>query len=124
MRKISKFCKIYCHQNHKKWAELVPYIENWLNTTISGSTGYRPVPLIFDEDKPDLFERLIKKSPEQLPATETLQDISLRSHAMMKKRADDRKRRRKKGTKLETTTDRQDASQMSTNIRRPTGNNC
>ena len=24
MRKISKFCKLYCSQNHRKWAELLP----------------------------------------------------------------------------------------------------
>ena len=27
MREISKFCKIYCSQNHRKWAELLPKIE-------------------------------------------------------------------------------------------------
>jgi transposase InsO family protein len=27
MREIAKFCKICCHENHRKWAELVPYIE-------------------------------------------------------------------------------------------------
>ncbi|GFG33330.1 hypothetical protein Cfor_09980, partial [Coptotermes formosanus] len=43
MCEISKFCKIYCHQTHKKWADVVPYTENWLNTTISGSTGYTAV---------------------------------------------------------------------------------
>ena len=31
MRELSKFCRIYCTENHKKWAELLPYIENWIN---------------------------------------------------------------------------------------------
>jgi transposase InsO family protein len=27
MRELSKFFRIYCHDNHKKWAELLPHIE-------------------------------------------------------------------------------------------------
>ncbi|GFG35255.1 hypothetical protein Cfor_00312, partial [Coptotermes formosanus] len=30
MKEISKFCRIYCYQNHKKWAELTPHIKAWL----------------------------------------------------------------------------------------------
>jgi hypothetical protein len=99
MREISKFCKICCHQNHKKWTELVPYIENWLNTTISGSAGYTLVQLIFDEDRPDLFEKLIKKSSEQLPATETLEDTIYQAYARMRRKAEEMRRRRKNVTK-------------------------
>jgi transposase InsO family protein len=28
LRELSKFCRIYCNGNHKKWAELLPFIEN------------------------------------------------------------------------------------------------
>jgi hypothetical protein len=99
MREISKFCEIYCHQSHKKWTDLVPYIENWLNTATSGSTGYTPVQLIFDEDSPDIYERLIMKFPEQLPATETLEDKIWQAYAGMRRKAEERGRRRKNGTK-------------------------
>ena len=47
MREISKFCKIYCSQNYRKWAGLLPKIEEWLNTTVADSTGFTPVELLF-----------------------------------------------------------------------------
>lgn len=31
MREIGNFCRIYCHQAHKKWPELLPKMEEWLN---------------------------------------------------------------------------------------------
>jgi len=34
MRELSKFCRIYCNENHKKWAELLPYIESWINNSV------------------------------------------------------------------------------------------
>jgi transposase InsO family protein len=30
MKEIPKFCRIYCYQNHKKWAELTPHVKAWL----------------------------------------------------------------------------------------------
>ena len=39
MRELSKFCRIYCNENHKKWAELLPYIERWINNTVTSATG-------------------------------------------------------------------------------------
>jgi hypothetical protein len=35
-RDIGKFCKIYCHEKPRVWAELIPFIERWLHTTIGG----------------------------------------------------------------------------------------
>jgi hypothetical protein len=43
MREIAKYCGIYCHQNHKKWRELTPHIEVWLNSTIASTTTYEPM---------------------------------------------------------------------------------
>jgi len=40
MRELSKFCKIYCNENHRKWAELLLHIENWKNNSVCSSTGY------------------------------------------------------------------------------------
>ena len=48
MNDLSKFCRIYCHQNHRRWADLLPQIEQWLNKTVDSSTGYAPVEIIFD----------------------------------------------------------------------------
>jgi hypothetical protein len=46
MRELEKYFRIYCRKTHKKWAELVPYIENWLNSSVCGVTGYAPVELL------------------------------------------------------------------------------
>jgi len=66
MGEISKFCKLFCSQNHRKWAEVLPKIEEWLNTTVADSTGYTPVELLFQAKKRDLFEKIFTKSPENL----------------------------------------------------------
>jgi transposase InsO family protein len=42
MKEISKFFRIYCSENHKKWAQLTHYIESWLNNTVAGVTGFTP----------------------------------------------------------------------------------
>ena len=61
MQEISKFCRIYCNITQKKWPELITQIEEWLNTSVSGSTGYTPVELMFGQPKPDVFEKILKK---------------------------------------------------------------
>jgi transposase InsO family protein len=89
IREISKFCKIYCSQNHRKWAELLPKIEEWLNTTVADSTGFTPVEMLFQVKKPDLFEKILKKSPENLPEPETIGDKVMKAYARMRKKAKD-----------------------------------
>jgi len=59
MKELSKFCRIYCHQNHKRWADLLPQIEQWLNKTVASSTGYAPVELIFNAKRPDIFAKFL-----------------------------------------------------------------
>jgi len=100
MREISKFCKIYCSQNHRKWAELLPKIEEWLNTTVADSTGFTPVELLFEARKPDLFEKILKKSLKNLPEAETIGDKVMKAYARMRKKARDRRERRKMGNKI------------------------
>jgi len=56
-REIGKFCRIYCNEAHKRWPELLLHIEGWLNGTLSNSTGYSPVELIFNSRRPDMFEK-------------------------------------------------------------------
>jgi hypothetical protein len=100
MREISKFCKIYCSQNHKKWAELLPKIEEWLNTTVSGPTGFTPLELLFEEKKPDLFEGILNKSPQNLPEEETISNKVLKAFTTMKRKARDRRKRRRAGNQM------------------------
>lgn len=54
----SKLCRIYSSENHRKWGELLPYIERWLNNTVTSSTSFAPVGLMYNEDRPNLFEQV------------------------------------------------------------------
>ena len=58
MREISKICRIYCHSNHRKWAEVIPYIENCLNNTVANATLYTPVELLFGTERNNLFQKI------------------------------------------------------------------
>jgi hypothetical protein len=92
------FVRFIAARTIRNWAELLPKIEEWLNTTVSGSTGFTPLELLFEEKKPDLFEAILKKSPENLPKEETIAVKVMKAFAKMTKKASDR-RERKKGRK-------------------------
>lgn len=98
MKEIGKFCRIYCSETNKKWPELLPYIERWLNETSSDSTGYSPVELMSDADKADLFERILKREPECKPPVQGLQEKIIQAYMRMKERAAKRNKK-KKGVK-------------------------
>jgi len=66
MKEIGKFCCIYSNEAHKRWPELLSHIEGWLNGTLSNSTGYSPVELIFDSPRPDLLSNSTGYSPVEL----------------------------------------------------------
>jgi len=69
IRETGKYCKIYCHAKQKKWPVLIPNIESWLNTTITCSTGFTPVELMFKDIRPDIFGKILSKTKEQQPIT-------------------------------------------------------
>jgi hypothetical protein len=94
MSEISKFCRIYCNLTQKRWPELVPRIEDWLNTSVSAATGYTPVELMFGQPKPDVFANILKKTPDQKPVEERLEDKLLHAYAKLKLRANERKKKR------------------------------
>jgi transposase InsO family protein len=97
MRKLRKYFKIYCHKTHKKWPELVPYIQNWLNSSVSESTGYVPMELLSGDYRPDIFRELLKKEADQIPKEDVLADKLLKAYARMKLKADKRNKKRKTG---------------------------
>jgi hypothetical protein len=97
MREIGKFFKIYCSQNHRKWPELIPYIENWINQSVASSTGYTPIELMEGKSRPDLFASILRKDPGQLPQEESTEDKALKAYERMKLKADRRNRRKKRG---------------------------
>ena len=97
MRELSKFFRIYCHDNHKKWAELLPHIEGWLNKTVASSTCYSPSELMFGGRKPSMFGNMLPLPKQDTSDIEDL-DIKLeRVFSRIKRKAADRERRRKKG---------------------------
>jgi len=97
MRELSKFFGIYCHDNHKKWAELLPHIEGWLNKTVASSTGYSPLELMFGDRKPSIFDNML---PELKQDTSNFEDLGTqleRTFSRIKRKVAERERRRKKG---------------------------
>jgi hypothetical protein len=56
MKEITKFFRIYCNENHKKWAELILHIETWLNNTVASATGFTPTELMFGGNGPNIFD--------------------------------------------------------------------
>ena len=72
---------------------------NKVNTTVTDSTGFTSVELLFEARKPGLFEKILKKSPENLPEPETIGDKVMKAYARMRKKASERRERRKMGNK-------------------------
>ena len=71
-----------------------------MNTTVADSTGLTPVELLFEAKKPDLFEKILTKSPVNPPEPETVGDKVMKSYAMIRKKARPRRERRKTGNKI------------------------
>jgi hypothetical protein len=93
MRETGKYCKIDCHMTQKKCPELIFKIEFWLNTTVSGSTGFTPVELMFNDSRPDIFSKILNKTKEQQPNNEELQDKITLAYLTLTNKAAKRKRR-------------------------------
>jgi hypothetical protein len=72
---------------HKKWHELVPYVENWLNSSANSITGYAPLELLKDSEKTDIFRKILKKTADQMPRNEALADKLLKAYAKAKLKA-------------------------------------
>jgi len=83
------------NEAHKRWPELLSHTEGWLKGTLSNSTGYSPVELIFHSPRPDLFEEFLKKGSEQKLPAESLQEKVLKAYVRMKEKAAKRNKRGK-----------------------------
>jgi hypothetical protein len=97
MREISKFCRICCHSNHRKWAELIPHIEDWLNNTVASATLYTPVELLFGAERNNLFQKYLPNLPKGEMKHEEIQEKTAKAYERRKQRAHDRKNKRKQG---------------------------
>jgi transposase InsO family protein len=84
VREISKYFLIYCHQNHKQWPELIPYMEEWINSAISEATGFTSAELMTGEQPVSIFERLLPPRPDTTPDTVTYEEKVLQAYARMR----------------------------------------
>ena len=97
MRELSKFRRIYCHDNHKKWAELLPHIEKWINNTVASGTGYTPTELMYGVKRPNVFDKVMPKVQVLEHEEEDIVAKLEAAYAKMKQKAAARERRRKTG---------------------------
>jgi hypothetical protein len=58
------------------------------------------VELLFETKRPYLFERILNKSPKNLPEEETIANKAMKAYARMKKKARDRRERKKAGNQI------------------------
>jgi hypothetical protein len=96
MREVSEFFRIYCNIHHKQWPELVGQIEQWLNTNVSEATGYAPIELMFGEEQPDVFKRLLLRPPGPVENRESMEDKNRKAFEKILRCAQGRARRRKR----------------------------
>jgi hypothetical protein len=94
MREISKFFRIYCSDNHRKWAELIPHIESWLNNTVASATGFTPTELMFGGKGSNVFEKFLPGAPEDKPLSEDLQTKIAKAYEKMKEKINARKKQK------------------------------
>ena len=73
----------HSHEQYTVWAELIPFIERWLNITMGSLTGYSPVEMMIRELKTDIFEDNFSKYWDQTPQDETLEDKLFRAYVKM-----------------------------------------
>ena len=48
-KELGKYLRIYCHDQHNKWAEYLSFLEKAINENYNEATGYTPMEL--EEDK-------------------------------------------------------------------------
>jgi hypothetical protein len=92
MKEISKVFRICCSENHRKWAELIPHIESWLNTTVASATGFTPAEIMFKGNGPNIFEAFLPEAPEGEPVLEDLQTKIAKAYKRMIRKTDARKK--------------------------------
>jgi hypothetical protein len=87
MKELGKFFKIYCSKTHKRWPEFVSHIQDWLNQSVSQSTGYKPIEFFESGNKRKIFEELMKKLPDS-PPKEDLPTKILKAYNRARTQAD------------------------------------
>jgi hypothetical protein len=68
---------------HKKWPEIISLVEKWLNSSVTRTTGYSVVEIVFNEPKPDAFKQILHNTQDQMPPVERVEDKILHAYAQM-----------------------------------------
>lgn len=97
MREIGKFCRIYCHESHRKWAELLPHIERWVSHTVNSSRGYAPYELMFGSERQNAIQQLVPELRVLDIEEEDIEAKIEKAYAKMRNKAESREKRRKRG---------------------------
>lgn len=63
MRELGKLFRIYCADQHTKWAKYIKIIQELLNVTTHSSTGYAPHELHYGEEPTDKIKKIINFPP-------------------------------------------------------------
>jgi hypothetical protein len=87
----------YIVKKHNKWPELVPKIQDWLNSSVTATTGYAPVELFNGEPRPNIFTDILKGCSDQLYTEESVPQKVLHVYVKPKLKAENRNMKRKKG---------------------------
>jgi hypothetical protein len=86
----------------KKWAELLPHTEKWINKTVSSWTGYIPTELVHGVKDPNVFD---KAMPKVQVLGQEEEDIAAKlegAYAKFRRKAAVRERRQKEGKAIWT----------------------
>lgn len=78
-------------KNHWNQPELLLKIDEWLNGTVAGSTGFFPLELTLKSPR-DLFKKFLKKCADQVPPDESLFEQVLKSYIRKKSKVSRRLR--------------------------------
>ena len=97
MRELSKFCRIYSNENHRKWDELLLHIENWKNNSVCNSTGYTPSEFMYGTERSNVFRYMLPKETDPDQEEGGIERKFRRAYQKMKKGAVARKKLHKRG---------------------------
>lgn len=64
-KEIGNYVRIYCHNQHNKWAEYLPFFESAINNNYSEATGYPPIELESNVKPTRFWTKYVKKPENQ-----------------------------------------------------------
>nr|CAI5859444.1 unnamed protein product [Callosobruchus analis] len=85
-REVGRLLRMYCHEKHSRWAYVLDFVEECLNTAISDSTGYSPRYLHSGETVEHPVTRFIN-FPVETTVKPSLQQLWMLAHDRMSKNA-------------------------------------